>query len=240
MEMKLTRAAALLPEAGLEFAAIETAARAMTLPRRRPVRILRFALAIILVAGLTTTAYAYGKIKYGLWSGMSSHTFADVTLLSWQYDYEFPETLGGSPFVSVDINYAAPQGASHPEALLMPTYRLCSIDYGVEMHEEREGVLHTWTANWVRISFGTTKEENWKYHFSVAEDGSCNYGGVIPDSRRTVEYEGYTLHLYAIGETRSVRWEDEERKIVIDITCWDAEDQNHVVEIAKELILLNR
>lgn len=240
MEMKLMRAAAQLPEPKLDFQTIEAAAWKREVPKRKNLRLLRAALAVVLVLALATTAYAYGKMNYGLWSGYRSGSFADVELLSRHYDYMFPEELNGSPFLQMSTSLGAPQGASYLEALLTPTYKLHSIDYGVRTQEQREDALYEWTGEWICVSFGTTQKDTWKYHFSVSEDGSCNYEGVDPDSQRVVEYEGYTLHLYSTETTHNVRWEDEERSMVIDVTCWDVPDLDAAVEAAKALIDLNR
>ena len=95
-----------------------------------------------------------------------------------------------------------------------------------------------WSENQISVSFGTTKNENWKYHFSVAEDGSCNYEDVTPGSQYILEYEGHVLHCYSIGETDSVRWEDTEKQMVLDVTCWHKKVD--ALQIAKELIDLNK
>ena len=234
MEMKLTIAAEQLPQPKLEFGELrKNAVQSKQVRNYRTMR--RVLLAAVLVLGLCMTVFAYGGRQYGLWSGFHSKAFCDVKLLSWEYDYEFPQTLTESPFESVSVYYGAPSGASHLEALLKPTYKMCSIYYGIERMDE---VANVWTANQISVSFGTTKNENWKYHFSVAEDGSCNYEDVTPDSQYSLEYEGYVLHFYSAGQNDSVRWEDQQRQMVLDVTCFNGE--LNALEVATELINLNK
>lgn len=238
MEERLHQAARALPEPRSDFLSMEELAKkAEKVPGiNRKKRLVILALALC----LCITACAYSSTKYGLWGGYSSYSFSDVKHWAKEFDYTFPETMNGSPFVSVSTAHGAPQGYSRLQALLMPTYKIISVSYSIEKEEVREdGVTYGWSENSVNISFGTTEKEQWKYHFSVAEDGSCNYSGVEPGSNRTAEYEGYTLYLYTIGESHSVRWEDPERKMVIVMHCYDLESQEDAVEIAKELIDLN-
>ena len=238
MEEKLRQAAQALPEPKGDFLCIEEWAKetVKTPYVNRKKRLVILALALCLFI----TACAFSTTKYGLWGGYSSHSFSDVKWLAREFDYTFPETLNGSPFVSVSTAHGAPQGYSYLQALLMPTYKLISVSYCIEKEEVlSDGSSRWWSENSVGISFGTTEKEQWKYHFSVAEDGSCNYHRVEPGSNRTAEYKGYTLYLYTIGESHSVRWEDTQRKMVIDMTCYDLEKQEDVIAIAAELIDLN-
>lgn len=221
MEAKLIYLANQLPEPGLEFREVEMRAGTITSPCFR----LRALLAAVLAICLVSTVFAYGVQRYGLWHAGSSTSFADVKLLNRKYDYQFPETLGGSSFERVSTTNGAPQGTSHLQALLQPTYRLHTIIYRGE------------DGNTIAISFGSTIQETWKYHFSVAEDGSSTVGDLIPGSQSVSEYEGYTLHRYKTGNTDNVRWEDIERQLVIDITVWNQDLD--VLKLAKELIDLN-
>lgn len=221
MEGKLKSMANQLPEPGLEFRNVENQVKAK---RRSEIR-LRPLVAAVLAVFLVSTVFAYGVQRYGLWYAGSSTSYADVKLLNWKYDYQFPEELGGNAFERVGTTLGAPQGASHLQALLQPTYRLHTIIYQGE-----DGSSLT-------VSFGSTIQENWKYHFSVAEDGASTAQDLIPSSQSVSEYEGYTLHRYKTGNTDNVRWEDTQRQLVIDITIWDQEMD--VLVIAKELIDLN-
>lgn len=240
MEEKLYAAASKLPEPRCSFSNLEALAeerkqRKTSNPRKRLI-LLAMALCLLI------TACAYSSTTYSLWGGgYSSSGYVDVKIAAKRFDYIFPETMNDSPFQHFSIAYGAPQGYSHLQALLMPTYKMYHISYYIEKEEIREdGVTYGWTENTVSVYFGTTEREQWKYHFSVAEDGSKNYHGVNPGCKKTVEYEGYTLHLYSIGESHSVMWEDKERKMIIDLSCYDLESQEDVVEIAKILIDLNR
>lgn len=238
MEERLQKAAQALPEPKGDFPQIEERAKkAVKMPyanRKKWLVILALALCLCI------TACAYSSTKYGLWGGFSSNSFWDARHAAEKFAYQLPETLNGSPFQSFSTAHGAPEEASYLQALLTPTYKLYTVRYAVEKMEQREsgGEFH-WEENVSSVSFGTTEKEQWKYHFSVAEDGSCNYSGVEPGSNRTAEYEGYTLYLYTIGESHSVRWEDTERNMVIDVTCYDLESQEDALEIARELIDLN-
>ena len=229
MEAKLLAAAEGLPQPGLDFLAIEEAAKKMGKPRRSGRRLFRMGVALVLVLCLATTVYAYSGIKYGLWSGLHSYGYGDVVLLNRRFDYTFPEEFCGLPFESMSIYYGAPEGASHLEALLAPTYALHSVDYG------------SYDTTRIHISFGTTKLDTWKYHFNVGADGFCDYEGVEPGSQKTVEYGEYTLYLYTIGEYHTVRWEDTARSLVFSMRGYGpgTESQEDVVEYAKALIDLN-
>lgn len=239
MEEKLYAAASKLPEPRCSFTNLEALAEEQK-QRKTPNRRTRLVLLATALC-LLITACAYGSTKYGLWGGYSSNSYKDAKRTAEKFNYAVPEILKGSPFQSYSEAHGAPEGYTRFQALLMPTYKLYNVFYAIEKKEIREdGGTHSWQENAISVYFGTTEQEPWKYHFSVAEDGSKNYHGVNPGSKKIVEYEGYTLHLYSIGESHSAMWEDKERKMIIDMSCYDLESQEEVVEIAKELIDLNR
>lgn len=225
-----------LPEAKLQFDDIKFEDKKAKVVLRRPWVQIAAVIAVILVCA--TTVYAAVKSSYGLWSGIHSNAYADVQILNWKYDCNLPKTLSGLQFTKTSTYYGAPQGATHLEALIAPTYAMHNVDYGDYSGIQQEDGSVLWTGKQIGISFGTTENGNWKYHFSVAEDGSCNYEGVQPGSQSVLEYKGYTLYLYTIIHP-SVRWEDHVRNLVIDVTCYGYDDSAQVVEIAKELIDLN-
>lgn len=235
MEAKLKQYADLLPQPCRGFPQLaESRTSAGSVPRRG----LRLAVLALLLC-LTVTACTRAAVSYGLWSGIHSSSYGDVKILNRRYDYEFPETLWDLSFGSMSTYYGAPQGASHLEALLSPTYALHNVDYGDYSGEEQPDGTIVWTGKRIAISFGTTEKETWKYHFSVAEDGFCNYEDVQPDSQSSLEYEGYTLYLYTVSHP-SVRWEDADRNLVIDITLYGETNEGEVVDIARTLIDMNR
>lgn len=239
MEERLYQAAKILPEPKSDFPCIgermKKAVKTKSANRKRKLVILAVALSLFI------TACAYSTTKYGLWGGYSSKSYTDAQWTAEKFNYTLPETLHESPFEGYSEAHGAPEGYSYLQALLMPTYKLYSIRYAIEKEEIREdGSTQGWEEKVISVYFGTTEQEQWKYHFSVAEDGSKNYHGVNPGSKDTVEYEGYVLHLYSIGESHSAMWEDMDRKMIIDLTCYDLESQEEVVEIAKILIDLNR
>ena len=222
MEAKLMMAAAKLPGTSLEFDSIEQAAKCRNGAVKRPRVLRRALLAAVLVLCLSVTVFAYGKTHYGLWSGYSSDSFADVEILSRRYDYIFPEQLGERAFLRMSTTLGAPQGASHWDAIWAPTYKLHTVNYDD-----------------LSVSFGTTELDTWKYHFSVAEDGSCSAADVLPGSQSIEEYKEYTIYLYAIGNCYSARWVDEARSLVIDVTCPNTDNFETVLAVANELIDLN-
>ena len=223
MEAKLMQAAAKLPTPALEFDCIRRAAVCRIGATKRRHTVQRVLLAAVLVLSLAMTVFAYGKTHYGLWSGYSSNSFADVEILARRYDYDFPKQLGGYSFSCMSTTFGAPQGVSHLKAIMTPTYKLHSVNYGG-----------------ITISFGTTELDTWKYHFSVAEDGSCSDENVKAESQSTVPYKEYILHLYAIDNRYSIRWEDEARLLVVDVTCLNTDNFDAALEAAKLLIDRNR
>lgn len=240
MELKLKQTAAYLPEPVLQFDTIEQAVEAKIRPVRSSRRFLHVALAAVLVICLCTTAFAFGEVDYGLWLGMSSSGYGDVILLNWKYDYNFPEELAGLPFDVMSTLYGAPHGASHLEALLKPTYTMHTITYGDHsVMVQGDGTVID-AGQRINIGFGSNQNENWKYHFSVGEDGFCNYEGIIPGSQWKMEYDGNVLYVCSGAESHIVRWEDGQRQLILRLRGYGFETQEEVVEIAKQMIDLNR
>lgn len=239
MEEKLRAAASKLPEPRCGFGNLETLTKERK--QRKSLNPRKRLILLAMVLCLLITACAYSSTKYGLWGGYSSYSYRDAQRAAEKFNYIIPETLQESPFQSYSEAHGAPQGYTRLQALLMPTYKLYSLYYAIEKEETREdGSSYGWSENSINISFGTTEQEPWQYHFSVAEDGSKNYHGVNPGSNQTAEYEGYTLHLYSINDIHCVMWEDTERKMIIDMSCYDLASQEEAMEIAKILIDLNR
>ncbi len=231
MEHKLNMAAQAMPLPQTSFATLEAKAEKRKTVRTYPRRLVRVASAAVLLICCLTTVYAFGNQHYGAWLGMHSNAYADVELLNRKFAYRFPEELGGFSFLTVDALHTAPEGESHLKALLSPTYIWYSLSYGDEEHEDTR----------VSVSVGSTERPIWKYVFSVADDGSCNYEGVEAGSRRTAEYRGYTLHIYSTDSSHSARWEDVQRSMVISVSMSGTQQktQEDVLVIAKGLIDLN-
>ena len=196
MEEKLYAAASKLPEPRCSFTNLEALAEERK-QRKRPNRRKRLVL-LAMALCLLITACAYGSTKYGLWGGYASNSYKDAKRTAEKFNYTIPETLKESPFQTYSEAHGAPEGYTRLQALLMPTYKLYNVFYAVEKQEIREdGGTYSWQENVISVYFGTTEQEPWKYHFSVAEDGSKNYHGVNPGSKRVVlgcvdltEYDG--------------------------------------------------
>lgn len=238
MESKLLQAATMLPEPASTFAAIERAAGANAY--HKPRRMTRIVLAAALILCLCITAFAYGSRSYGLWSGLYSTGYGDVMLLNWKYDYSFPEDFMGLPFTDVSTLYGAPHGATHLEAILKPTYIYHSLSYGDQTGTHQQDGTTIYNGQRIHIGFGSNQGENWKYHFSVGEDGFCNYEGAIPGSQWKMEYEGFSLYICSHAESHHVRWEDGERNMVLRLSCYGFETQEEAVEVAKAMIDQNQ
>ena len=227
MEEKLMKAANELPVPALEFESIEAVYTKGTLGKNKPRRIARLVLVAVLLIGLCTTAFAYGAVKYGLWSGCHSTAYSDVKLLTWRYHYNLPREFQGREFSNMSTLYGAPQGVSHMEALLKPTYTMHTVDY-----EDSDG-------KWIDIAIGSTRMETWKYHFSVGNDGFCNYEEVTAGSQWKTEYGEYELYVCSISDRHRVHWLDSERQLVLSLSTDSVKTQKEVVELAKALIDLN-
>ncbi len=230
MEEKLLQAAKALPQPQTSFYVIEEMAKVKA--SKSCGRIIRVGVAVALILCLVTTVFAYGGTRYGLWSGLQSTSYADVEILNRKFSYQFPEMLNGLSFNNMSAAHGAPLGKSYLGALLSPTYVLYNVDYGGALGAE---------GTQLRVSFGSTEQPQWKYHFCVAEDGSSNYEGVEPGSQYTIEYGGYTLYLYTAHGRPSARWEDQERSLVIDVTGFgeDVSTQEELAEYIKSLLALN-
>ena len=239
MEEKLYAAASRLPEPKCSFSNLASLAEERK-QKKTPSRRMRL-VALAAALCLLVSACAYSSTKYGLWGGYSSKSYKDAQRAAGKFHFVIPEALNESPFEGYSEALGAPEGYSRLQALLMPTYKLYNVRYAIEKEEIREdGSTQGWEEGVISVYFGTTEQEPWRYHFSVAEDGSKNYHGVNPGSNNTAEYEGYALHLCSIGKSHSVMWEDKDRNMIVDMTCYDLESQEEVMEIAKILIDLNR
>lgn len=234
MEAKLIQAADNLPKPKCAFCDIEQAAAEKKKTPRKSVPMMRLVWVALLIASLCTTAFAYGSRSFGLWSGMHSFGYGDVVLLNWKYDYHFPEELMGLPFNDVSTLYGAPHGATHLEALLRPTYTYHSVGYGVSAETGSSA------GQQIRIGFGSNRGENWKYHFSVGEDGFCNHKEADTEYRFKMEYAGFTLYVCACDGSYHIRWEDDQHQMVLRLSVSGYETMEEAVEIAKELIDGNR
>ena len=240
MEAKLINAAALLPEPILTFRDMEQAVADENRNAKGRMPVLRLALAVFLIVSLATTVFAYSGMKYGLWTNMYSQGYGDVVLVNWKYDCRFPKEFRGLPFSDMSSLHGAPEGASQLEAMLNPSYVMYSIDYGAYGGTVQSDGTVTYTGKLIRISFGTTETENWKYHFSVGDDGFCEHESVISESKWKTEYEGYLLYVHSVDGGHMIHWEDNQRQMIFRLRGYGFETQEEVLEAAKTLIDMNR
>ena len=240
MEATLKVAAELLPEPALDFQTVEQSMKVTVKPIRKNRKALRVALAAVLILSLGVTVFAYGDRKYGLWTNMRSQGYGDVKLLSWKYDYEFPEKFQELPFSDMSTLHGVHQGASQIEAMLNPAYIMHTVDYGEYSGTAQSDGTVDYDGKLIRISFGTTEGETWKYHFSIGEDGFCEHESVISESKWKTEYEGYLLYVHSVDGGHMIHWEDIQRQMIFRLRGYGFETQEEVLETAKTLIDMNR
>lgn len=255
MEMKLTRAAALLPEPKLDFQTIEQQLKITAKPQRKTGKALRAALAAVLVAMLLC-GMGWAKLQYSMWSLGSSNAYSDLENAAEQYGIVLPESLDGALFRGYYIYGMVPQNAPWITALLNPSYKPQSITYGSKMREillphsygefiKRETIRKEPD---LKLNFGTTKNDLWRYFFNYDENGLWT-GCEVPESYEVIEYKGITLQIgdtfhydEAVGSNlyvRWVHWVDAEKQVVFSIHETDYSDPDRVVECAKLIIDLN-
>lgn len=255
MENKLINAAALLPEPALDFQTIEQQMKVTVKPIRKTGKALRAALAAVLAAVLLC-GMGWSKLHYSMWSLGSSRAYIDLENAADRYGIVLPESLGGATFRGYYIYGLVPQNAPWVTALLNPSYKPQSVSYGIKMREillphsygefiERETIRKGVD---LKLNFGTTKNDLWRYYFEYDESGLWT-GCEVPESYEMIEYKGITLQVgdtfhydEAVGSNiyvRWVHWVDEEKQVVFSIHETDYSDPDRVVECAKQIIDLN-
>lgn len=255
MEAKLREAAQLLPEPALDFQTIEQHIKMNVKPTRKTGKALRVALvavlAVILLCGM-----GWAKLQYSMWLVGGSNVYSDLENMAGRYGIVLPESLGGTPFCEYKITGLVPQGAPWATALINPSYKPRLVTYGWMMEErsldsdgEWDGGITRWLESDLQLSFGTTKNDLWRYFFEYDENGRWT-GCEVPESYEVIEYKGMTLQ---VGDTfyydeavgcdiyiRWVHWVDEEKQVVFSIHEADYSDPDRVVECAKAVIDMNQ
>ncbi|MBE6980077.1 MAG: hypothetical protein E7431_06850 [Ruminococcaceae bacterium] len=255
MEAKLIRAANLLPEPALDFDTIKQRMKVTAKPTRKTGKALRAVLVAALAAGLLC-GMGWAKLQYSMWLVGGSNVYNDLENMAGRYDVVLPENLGGTPFCEYQITGLVPQGAPWAIALINPSYKPRLVTYGWVVEErlpdlngDWNGGVSRWTHTDLRLNFGTTKNDLWRYFFEYDENGLWT-GCEVPESYRVIEYRNvplqvgdtlyYDEHLGYNRYTRWVHWVDEEKQVVFSIHEKDYADPNRVVECAKLIIDLNK
>ena len=252
MEEKLISAAAELPHAATDFAVLENmaAAKKKRIGVGKMKVILAAAAVCILLCGM---GWAKVNMGYGMWTLGASTAWNDASRAAEKLGLVLPETLDGAPFLKYRSFSLVPHGTSWLEALINPSYKPHSVDYGVEVTEtetyadgSRSGA--TVTVKGLNVDFGTTENDLWRYYFGFDEEGNWT-AYEVPDSYCTFEYKGITLqvgdtffyddYLGCDRYTRWVHWVDEELQTAVSISESDYTDPDRVVECAKYIIDMN-
>lgn len=210
--------------------------------RLRPAAVL---LVLVLVLCSVTTVRAYGRMKYGAWTGISTNSWWDVDRWAGKFDLELPEKFGESTLQNACKLYLCPPETSFWEAAFDPAYVSFNVEFGVERWEEGQGNRY----EDIDLVFGTTENELWKYHFSVNGEGKRELEGIVPNSAYSEVYGNVTLQVCATswedewtGETiirYYVYWTDAERNVFINLGSADVVDAASLVAYAKQIVDLN-
>lgn len=251
MENKLRMELDAMPTPKTTFDELEAMAR-MPKPARRKKRTV---ILIVAALALLLCGAGWAKMQYGMWYLIGSRAYSDLENAAEKYGVVLPETLDGTSFYEYNIYGLVPQGAPYVVALTNPSYKPRTVTYGwggsvTETYPN--GSLrseNTWTETDLRLHFGTTENELWRYYFQFDENGvwtNCE----VPESYEVIEYKGITLqvgdtffyddYLGCNRYTRWVHWVDEEKRVVFALSEIDYEDPNRVVECAKQIIDMNK
>lgn len=250
MENKLKMELDAMPTPKTTFEELEPVqARPKTFRRRKRIVLLTAAVLALLLCGM-----GWAKTQYGMWYLIGSKEFRDLENAAAKYDVVLLETLDGSPFYEYNIYGLVPRGAPLAVAMVNPSYKLRTVTYGTEVIDREYypsgGVKSESTrmVNNLSLSFGTTKNELWRYYFQIDENGvwtACE----VPGSYQTIEYRGITLQIGdtsfyddVMGQIRYIRWVhwlDENKQVAFSLSEADYIDPNRVVDCAKAIIDLN-
>lgn len=229
-EHKLQQAVNALPEPGLDYLAIEEAAKkhraSPSLLRKKRRRVaLMLCLSLLLVgcvAGPTVPEYHLynGNLDLLFPGGIAFDAICDE--IGWDPELDsaekaaenlgwtIPQTLGKSPQIGADKYNLTTQESHYLLAMLFHHYTYHSVSYGYEMETEvtrEDGTSSTahWTDADVCITFGSMDNEVWHRQFGFDENyiwTGSNIGGDDPVNRYSMEYNGVVLYVatYYSGE----------------------------------------
>jgi hypothetical protein len=132
MEEKLKKAASRLPQPKGDFLAVEEAYQHKQ-TRRSGIRKRRFAIiltAVIVLFGCVIGVSATAEVNHSAWVDPIVRPWSTVKREMTKLNYEFPKTLGESPFSQAEHMYFCPPGTKWLGAILKPSYKPTIITYG--------------------------------------------------------------------------------------------------------------
>lgn len=261
MEEKLIAAASRLPKPRSDFLAVEEACKRKA-AHRSVIRKRRFAVvltALLLLFGSVTAVAATAEVNHSAWVDPIVRPWSTVKKEMKKLDYEFPKTLGESPFSQAEYMFFCPPGTKWLGAILNPSYKPTIITYGTnrntanpEKHPEME------------LMFGSTENKYCHQWWQLEEDYEpwfMRSDKLLEGTGERLEYAGnilYTGTLVTNGGKRTtydlegnpiieqlddryehhVLWVDTVKNVAC---CLDSEevDLETLLEYAKGIIDLN-
>ncbi len=137
-----------------------------------------------------------------------------------------PERIGDIPFYDITTMYVVPEGTTYLEALRAPVYKWYSADYGITSNDGSDCRI--------RLSFGNTENDTWKYVFGINYDGSWD---TDEEYVLTEEFEDISVMIFADSEENySVKWVNEKKNAVFILRVDDADNIVEVVDMVEEII----
>ncbi len=202
--------------------------------------------AAVLIAMLCGAGWQLVSSHYGMWLLSSSTAWSAVQKGAEKYNLVLPETMDGVPFLNYNTYSLVPNGVPQSVAFTNPQYIPHYVRYGVETTVYRENGYSGVVEDELRLTFGTTENELWRYHFEHDADGKWT---AWESNYSTMEYNGCTLQLgttshydEVMGETiytHWVHWVDERLNLIFSLRESETRDFSRVVECAKQIIDLN-
>ena len=229
MEQKLLEAAAGLPCADLTFEVIQ----AKVMPRKwKPLnRVLKFAIAAVLILSLCISGLAYAKTNYSMWVGPDIVTLGGITRST---GYSLPRTLGGVGFWSARKLYLVYEGTSQLDSLMHPLYTVCEASYGAN-EKDVDGRYHQKTYYTVHVC--KTDDPLWRHFTGFTEDDAWAPANLNADSYDTAEYNGFTLQMGTTTRNH-VYWIDTTHNVCIGVSS-DVYSLEQLEQIAHQIIDFN-
>lgn len=222
-ETKLRSAAEKIP--GAESTFEDVLRRAGSCKRR--VRTGRRVAAVAAMMMLVCGAVFAGTMEADL-SAWATRTdsYSDAEMTADRLGIFIPEKIGDVQFYGITTMYVVPEGTTYLEALHTPVYKWYSADYGISTSDSLNCR--------VRLSFGNTENDTWKYVFGINDDGSWD---TDEEYIHTEEYENtYVMFFGDITGHYSARWVDEEKRTVFIMRVHDADNLEEVIGMVEKII----